>query len=306
MKKLLFSIGILIGLGEVCATVVVVDSNGQGDYTSIADGITNSAVNDTIYVVGSTASYGNFSLNTPRTFIGNGYYGQSLGYAAASTLGNITLNAGATGSVFSNLEIGNITFSESNITFDACRIYGSFTIGSGISNIAFSKCLFNSTISIQNASATFDNSIFNYTGAGNMVTVSTVGIAFNYCTFYDGNLSLNTSTINNSVVNTTRVSQSPTIATDGADGNKVDTEANILFETSLGNDAFFQLQSGSPGKTSSSDATESGAFGFPTGQPEDAYRLSGIPLIPRITSMEHGSTATTNSNLSIRIQATTN
>lgn len=306
MKKLLFSIGILIGLGKVCASVIVVDLNGQGDYTSISDAITNSVSGDTIYVVGASASYGNFSLSTPRTFIGNGYYGQSLGYSSASTLGNITLNAGASTSVFSNVEIGNITFNESNISFDACRINGSFTIGSGISNVSFSKCLFTSTMNIQSASVSFENSIFNYPGAGNMITVPTVGIAFDYCTFYDGNLSLNASTINNSVINTTRVIQSPVIATDGSAGNKVDSEANILFETSMGNDAFFQLQVGSPGKISSLEATESGAFGFPSGQPEDVYRLSGLPLIPRIASLEYGTAGTTGSGISIRIQATSN
>lgn len=306
MKKLLFSIGILIGLGEVCANIIVVDVNGLGDYSTINDGIANSASGDTIYVVSAPASYGNFTLNSPRTFIGNGFYGQSLGYSPASTLGNVTLNTGAATSVFSNLEIGAISFNESNIMFESCRMYGSFTIGSAISNVTFVKCFFTSTINLQSASVSFANSIFNYTGGGNMITVTTIGVAFNYCTFYDGNLSLNTSTISNSLVNTTRVSQSPTIATEGVGGNKVDTEANILFETSLGQDAHFQLQAGSPGNTSSTDAGQSGAFGFPSGQPEDAYILAGIPIIPRITGIEQSSSATTSSNLSIRVQATTN
>lgn len=306
MKKLLFTIGILIGLGEVCANIVIVDSSGHGDYTTINDGISNSVSGDTIYVVGASTSYGNFIVSTPRTFIGNGYYGQSLGYASASTLGNITVNSGAATSVFASLEIGTITFNESNLTFNACRIYGSATIGSGISNVTFSQCLFTSTLNVQSASVAFENSIFNYVGAGNMITVTGVAISFDYCTFYDGNLSLNTSTINNSVVNSTRVSQSPTIATEGLNGNKVDTESNVLFETGLGQDAFFQVQSGSPGMTSSSDGTESGAFGFPLGQPEDAYRLSGLPIIPKIMGLDHASTATVGSNLSIRIQATSN
>lgn len=304
MTKLLFSIALLIGLGEVCASVIVVDANGHGDYTSISDGISNSTSGDTIYVTGASASYGNFSLNSPRTFIGNGYYGQSLGYTAASTIGNITLNSGASATVFSNLEIGNITFNESTITFDACRIYGSFSVGSSISNITYRKCLFTSTLSLQSASVTFENCIFNYASAGNMITVTTVGVSFDYCTFYDGNLSLNTSTINNSIVNSTRVVQSPVVATDGAGGNKVDTESNLLFEVTLGQDAFFQLQPGSPGKTSSTEASESGAFGFPSAQPEDIYRLSGLPTIPKITLLEHASTGNTGSNLSIRVQAT--
>ncbi len=306
MKKLLFSIALLIGLEEVCAAVIVVDQNGHGDYTTINDGILNSIADDTIYVVSSSGSYGNFTLNSPRTFIGNGYYGQSLGFAPSSTLGNVTLNAGASTSVFSNLEIGAITFNESNISFEACRITGTFTIGGAIANISFAKCLFSSTISIQSASVSFENSIFNYPSAGNMITVTTTGASFNYCTFYDGNLSLNTSTIANSIVNSTRVVQSPVIATDGIAGNKVDTEGNLLFETAQGQDQFFQLQAGSPGLTSSSEGSESGAFGFPAAQPEDVYRLSGIPNIPRITGLDYNAVGTTGSGISIRIQATSN
>ncbi|MEQ9466758.1 MAG: hypothetical protein RLN88_05060 [Ekhidna sp.] len=307
MRKLLFTIGILIGLGEICANVVVLDAAGHGDYATMSDAIANSGTGDTIYVVGSAASYGNFTLSTERTFIGNGYYGQSIGYSSSSSLGNITLNPGAANSVFSNLEIGTITFNESNITFDACIIGGSFTIGSSISNISYSRCLFTSPIYVQSSSVSFSNSIFNYASSGNGVTVSGGSSpAFDYCTFFDGNISFDASIVSNSVVNSSRVGQTPVVVTDGVSGNKVDTEANLLFETSLGNDGYFQLQSGSPGKTSSQTGAESGAFGYPTGQPENAYLLSGLPAIPKITALEFESSSNSSSNLSIRIQATTN
>lgn len=307
MKKLLFTIGMLIGLGEVYADVVVVDVSGLGDYTLVSDAITNTATGDTIYIVGSGASYGNVSLSSERTFIGNGYYGQSTGYSPSSRLGTITLNAGAANSIFSNLEIGAISFNESNVSFDACLVGGSFTVGSSISNISFSRCLFSSTINIQSASVSFSNSIFYYPSAGNGITVSGgVGATFDYCTFFDGNVILDASTVSNSVVNSSRVGQTPTVVSDGVDGNKVDSEANLLFETSLGADAYFQLQSGSPGKTSSQTGAESGAFGFPIGQPEEAYTLSGLPVIPKITGLEFESSSNSSSNLTIRIQATSN
>ena len=307
MKNLIFTIGMLIGLGEVYANVVVVDASGLGDYTLVSDAIANTTSGDTIYIVGSGASYGNVLLSSERTFIGNGYYGQSTGYSPSSRLGTITLNAGATNSVFSNLEIGAISFNESNVSFNECLVGGSFIVGSSISNISFSRCLFSSTINIQSASVNFSNSIFNYSSAGNGIIVSGgVGATFDYCTFFDGNISLDASIVSNSVVNSSRVSQTPAVVLDGVDGNKVDTEANLLFETSSGADAYFQLQSGSPGKTSSQTAAESGAFGFPSGQPENAYVLSGLPAIPRIMVLEFGSSSNGSSNLSIRIQATSN
>lgn len=307
MRKLIFTIGILIGLGEVYANVVVVDASGLGDYTLVSDAITNTTTGDTIYIVGSGASYGNVILSTERTFIGNGYYGQSTGYSPSSQLGTITLNAGAANSIFSNLEIGSISFNENTISFDACLVNGSIFIGSSISNISFSRCLFSSTINIQSASVSFSNSIFNYPSAGNGITISGgVGATFDYCTFFDGNVSLDASTVNNSIVNSNRVGQTPTVVTDGVGGNKVDTEANLLFEISLGADMYFQLQSGSSAETSSQTGAESGAFGFPTGQPEDAYILSGLPAIPKVTGLEFESSSNSSSNLSIRIQATSN
>lgn len=296
-----------MGLGEVYADVVVVDASGLGDYTLVSDAITNTTTGDTIYIAGSGASYGNVSLSSQRTFIGNGYYGQSSGYSPSSRLGTITLNVGAANSVFSNLEIGAISFNESNVVFNACLVNGSLTVGSSSSNISFNRCLFSSTINIQSASVSFSNSIFNYPSAGNGITVSGgVGATFDYCTFFDGNISLDASTVSNSVVNSSRVGQTPSSISDGVDGNKVDSETTLLFETSLGADAYFQLQSSSPGKTSSQTGSESGAFGFPSGQPEDAYILSGLPVIPKITGLEFGSSTNSASNLSIRIQATSN
>lgn len=305
--RILLSISIM--LMGICsyAGVVVLDQNGQGDYTTFADAFNNTATGDSIYVVGNSTSYGNATLNSPRTVIGNGYFGQSLGYHTSSTFGTITLSAGAATSNFIGLSINSITFNESNVSFISCYFFGSSSIGASISNIIYQKCYFTSTLSIQGNGVAIENSIFNFVGGGNALTVSGgVEAQLSYNTFYDGNLSLDTAIVSNCIVNTSKVTQSPSIIIDSQFGNKVDTEANLLFEATQSNDRFFQLQAGSSALTSSDIAAESGAFGFPSGQPEFSYVLSGLPDIPRLTGLEFGSSANSSSNLTIRVQATSN
>lgn len=297
----------MIWLVPAHSSVIVLDATGKGNYLTIADAISNSIANDTIYVVGSGASYGNIALSSPRTILGNGYFGQSLGYSPEATFGTITINSGAGASVLIGLSIGSITFNNGDVSFISCAFSGSTTIGAAISNVSIAKSYFSSTLNIQGSSITVKNSILNYPSAGNSLTVSAgASLTLSYNTFYDGNLTLESSTVDNCIVNSTRVSQTVSVIVDGIAGNKLDAEANLLFNGSSGNDTQFQLQGGSPALVSSQDSAESGAFGFPLGQSEEAYTLFGLPSIPKITSLEHGASATTSSNLTIRIQATTN
>ncbi len=298
---------VLCGFLSATADVVVLDGSGLGDHTTFADAVTGSVAADTIYVVGYGGGYGNVSLSSPRTVIGNGYFGQSLGYHNPATFGTITLNSGATGSVFIGLTIGSVSFNEGNIDFISCHLTGSTTIGSALANIAFNKCYFTSVLNIQNSTTTVGNSIFNYGSAGNALTVNAAATpTLSYVTFYDGNLSLGLATANNCLVNSTRVTGAGSVVVDGVSGNKVDTEANLVFQGTSGGDDQFQLDVGSSALTSSQDGTESGAFGFPIGLPENAYVLSGLPDIPKIRSLEHQSESNASSPLLIRIQADAN
>lgn len=303
--RILLSISIiLIGFCSF-AGVVVLDQNGQGDYTTFADALNNSSAGDTIYVVGSAASYGNISLSSPRTIIGNGYFGQSLGYQPSSTFGTVTLNAGAATSQFVAIETNTISFNESNISFISCYINGNSTIGASIANISFDRCYFRATLSVQGSGVSIDNSIFNIPSATNALTITGgVETQLSYVTFYDGNLSLDTAIVNNCVVNSSLVTQTPAIIVDSQFGNKVDTEANLLFLVSgASTDQFFQLQAGSSALTSSDNGAESGAFGFPAGLPQSSYILSGLPGIPKVTGLNYESSANISSNLSINVRA---
>ncbi len=304
MRIWLFTL-LCLGTMGASAAVIVVDANGNGDFLTITDGVAGSSTNDTIYVVGNGSSYGNFSLSSPRTFIGNGYFGQATGIGPSSQLGNVTLNTGATGTVFIGLQLGTLTFNENGITFRSCYLTGTSTIGSSISVIAIRQCFFSAQFTIQ-GTADISQSIFNYTSSGNVLTLSGGTLTMDYNTFYDGNLSIATATVSNCIVNSTRVSQISGTIIDGISGNKVDTETNLAFEGSSSADGQFELTGSSSALTSSDIGAASGAFGFPTGQPELAYRLSGLPEIPRITQLEYNSTTTPSSNLTIRLQAETN
>lgn len=304
MRALLLTLHCLLAVGA-SATVIVVDANGNGDFTTITDGVTGSSVNDTLYIVGNGASYGNLSLTSPRTIIGNGYFGQATGINSSSRLGSITLSAGAAGSVFISLELGTITFNDNNITFQGCYFTGSSTVGGSITGILMKQSLFIAPFTIQGV-VEITQSIFNYSSFGNVLSLSGGTLTMNYNTFYDGNLSITSASVTNCIVNNSRVSQVSGTIADGVSGNKVDTETNLAFEGSSAADSQFTLMGSSSALTSSDISAASGAFGFPSGQPELAYRLGGIPEIPRITQLEFNSTTTPSSNLIIRLQAETN
>ncbi|MFK7954050.1 MAG: T9SS type A sorting domain-containing protein [Ekhidna sp.] len=302
--RILLSISIfLIGLSAF-ASVVVLDQSGQGDYTTFTDAFNNSTTGDTIYVVGSAASYGNVTINSPRVIIGNGFFGQSLGYQPSATFGSVTINAGAASSQLIGITTNSISFSESNISFVSCFISGNTTIGASITDISFEKSYFSATLTVQGSGVSISNSIFNISSTANALTVTGgVEAQLSYVTFYDGNLSLDTATVNNCIVNADLVTQTPAVILDGQFGNKVDVGSALLFSTDKSGDQFFQLQAGSSALTSSEESGESGAFGFEAGQSVQAYVFSGLPSIPQITGLNYSTASNSSSNLEIGVKA---
>jgi hypothetical protein len=304
MKKLLFTLFMQLSAASLLAGILVVDAKGYGDYLTVADGISNSLSGDTIYIVSSSGTYGNVTLSTPRTIIGNGYFGQSSGHMPASTIGTLTLSPGSAGSVIAHLEMGALTISDNNLTIRSCLIAGAISTSVAVTGISIDQSLITSSFTNTAATVSFSNTIFSSTLGSFTVSVTGSGSAqFSYCTFFDGNHNLVTATASNCVLNTTRVTQSNAIVVDGVSGNVEDTEVNLDFETALANDLFYQLGAGSTALNSSTEGTASGAFGSPSAQPELAYVPSGIPSIPQVKLIYSEPSSNNVSNLSIRIQA---
>src|SRR5690348_8515351 len=74
-RKLLLTVLAYMLAQGTYATVITVDNNANspGQYSSLQSAINAASAGDTLYVSGSTSSYGNFTLNKRLTLIGTGY-----------------------------------------------------------------------------------------------------------------------------------------------------------------------------------------------------------------------------------------
>ena len=126
-------------------------SNSPGQYSNLQAAINAANPGDTLYVQGSTNSYGNITVNKRLTFIGPGFNPQGQ-FIVTANIGSITLDSvvptsSGTGSNFIGLNIANITetvyYSQiNNILVDRCRISGSLKSYISGNNWIIRNCLF--------------------------------------------------------------------------------------------------------------------------------------------------------------------
>ena len=306
MKSVLVFIFLVLSYYSMFSATYLV-SNGNhpsADFTTIAAAVTGSVDGDTLYIDGTGSTYGSLTLSAPRVIIGNGYFGQESGYGQSAVLGTVTIQASATNSQLIGLTLGSVSVSASSVILQRCYITSTQTLNAD--GIVVKQCYIAGFVNIQstNTNAVFDHCIFNYSTTGTILTDLGTGTFIDFNTFYKGNLSLGTATYSNCIFNQTKVA-SLTGGTD-AGGNISDTETNLTFPATAATDDELQLTAGSSALTTSLEAGESGAFGFLSGSENSVYRLSGIPPIPIISSIQAASTSKEGSNLSITIEAKTN
>src|ERR1700728_2350826 len=97
MKKIITGIAaLLLGVGSLSAHVITVSStnlNISNCYTSLQAATNAAKPGDTVYVMGSTNSYGNDTIKTPHiTLIGDGFYATGTENPNPTTVGNFYLN----------------------------------------------------------------------------------------------------------------------------------------------------------------------------------------------------------------------
>jgi hypothetical protein len=304
MNRLIFLfIGLVQSFSITAATFLLSNGvNPKADFATISAAVSGSLQDDTIYVEGTGQTYGNLTLSSPRTIIGQGFFGGSTGVSGESVFGSVTINSGAEGARFVSLRIASVNV---NVPADFQRCFFSSSVTMSAVSANFIQCYLTSVVTLAPSSdgAVFNNCLFNYAGAGLGLSDVGVNTVFDQCSFYDGNLSLGSATYSNSIMNTTKV-----IVTGGQDGlgNALDTEVNLGFPANASTDAELQLPPGSVALTGSVEGDEAGAFGFPSSAPENIYRLSGVPPIPAILSIESASASKRASDLTITVQAKTN
>lgn len=270
---------------------VVLDKSGTGDYTNFVQAYGATAANDTIYVVTSTSGYGSITISSPRTFIGMGH--TSSGVAQFST---ITLNSGAQGSKFASLAFSTVSVKVSNVDFIRCKILSYNQYNTTVTGINYKQCYFQNQLVVNaNSGVNVSNSIFVLSRSfANAISGSSTNFSLNNCTFYQGRLNATGAKFSNCVANTNRV-PTRTGFTDGANGNKADTEANLKFNTRLGKyDDRYKFLEGST-------ATGKGAYATAT-----AYEEGGKPSIPEVLAIDNNVYSKPGSNLIIKVKAKTN
>ncbi len=129
MKGKIFAVLLIASIHVAQANVLTVsnDPNKPAQYTTVPAAFTAAAAGDTIYVYGSSASYGDLTIDKSITIIGNGFNARKE-FFHHSRMGLIRLNNNV-----SNVTIDGITFvrfipfttaafSYSNITLKNCQL----------------------------------------------------------------------------------------------------------------------------------------------------------------------------------------
>lgn len=126
----LFFVSLLLSPLFVKATVITVnaDSNFAAEYTSLTDAIAAASAGDTIYIHGSSSSYGNQSIDKQLYIYGPGYLLNDNPVPAQqtavedATLGTTTIQPTASGTLVQGIRFSfTLNIHADNVTIENCR-----------------------------------------------------------------------------------------------------------------------------------------------------------------------------------------
>jgi hypothetical protein len=271
---------------------------------------------DTLYLEGSTYGFGGLSLSKKLTIIGNGYFlGENpqtqFNLSTSNINGYVYCYAGSQGSAFIGctftagvyLYTNNLTFMRNHFSGNTYGIYpqancSDIVIHSNYfsyiytiyfnynhSNILVINNYFTGYVSIgANFSGIFANNIFAYpTTIYNSTLVN--------------NIALHTMSMTNCLY-TYNIGNSTQFG--NQNGNQQNVAQSSLFVGASGNstDGQWQLKPGSPAIGAGEGGTDIGMFGG-----EMPYKLSGLPPIPAIYSMDSQSLPSNTLNVTLKAKS---
>lgn len=305
--KHVFCLSVLFLAGSLFSTVLIVNNmpNTDPDFTTLSAAYTAAAPGDTLYIGGSTASYGDLTLTKPLTIIGTGYFltqnphTQATGYGAV--LGALTYNSGSSGSLVSGCQISRVAFNTSNIIFKRNYLYDSSSVGvliaSGVSSIAIIQNYLqknNTYYLIQaqgsNSSLYIANNIMSYspnnsgcytfdmatsssaTIEQNVMYTSNNSVAFRvYNTVFQNNIMFGgTFTAGTGTTYFNNIGSGTQFGT--LNGNQSNVNMSTVFTLTGSPDANYTLLAGSPAIAAGVNGYDCGVFGG-----QAPYVLSGMP-----------------------------
>ncbi|MFC1620552.1 right-handed parallel beta-helix repeat-containing protein, partial [Candidatus Neomarinimicrobiota bacterium] len=311
-KSLLpFIIIIAVITTPLFATIWRVDNKAgaAGDFTTLQAAESSIEVQDgdTLYVYGSSISYGEVEVHRPLVIIGPGYFldqnPETQAYPAPAMTDYVYFYSGSKESVITGLSTDRIYVSADSITIKRMRIssghhQGSIYIVNDYHATTIQQCYITNSygnsesrgiwLSGNNTSVIVDNNFIdvNYTTGKSIDShtssapahishnVLSGNVTVSYTTFEnnilrDGTASLSTTSVRNNICNET---QFP-----ATDDNQQNVDMNTVFVGTGSSDGRWQLAAGSPALGAGTEGTDCGMFGGSA-----PYILSGLPTIPHI------------------------
>ena len=166
MKKILFSLFVSASATVTLNAKVLTVSNHAitaGKYTTVQEAIDAAAIGDTIYVHGSTTTYGNIKINKRLVLIGAGHNNKETQHNLNSRLESVELTATnssvlSSGSIIKGFSMSGISGTASNILIERNHVT-SITVGG---NNWIMKNNFSGSINVNsNSNAIISNNILS-------------------------------------------------------------------------------------------------------------------------------------------------
>lgn len=131
----------LVLAGNAGATILTVHNDPlyNAQYADISSAIAAANPGDTLLLHGSPVSYGSFSLNIPLAIIGHGH---DPAEGPVTTCVNVTINAGAAGSLIEGLYANIIFLGAPNVIVRGCKVSGYINLQAGANGSLVAGCVF--------------------------------------------------------------------------------------------------------------------------------------------------------------------
>jgi hypothetical protein len=295
----------------------------SADFSTFSAAYSVAANNDTLYIEGSSNSYGNITLNKPLVIIGPGYFleqnPQTQANQTTAKFGTITFSTSSNRSMISGLEIsGNITVAVGDINITRCYIknrtylngssaFSNIFINANYISTGFPAKAIEGTSSVNNVVIT--NNVINGGGTP-LVDLGTTysGIFYNNVIVING-VNINNFFVANNIVEAGTFNQNNNVFYNNIgngtqfpanNNNQQNVNMSNVFVSSGTYDGIYVLKPGSPAIGAGNDGTDCGIFGGAS-----PYVLSGLPGIPAIYEITMPSTGTSLNGINVTVKAKT-
>ncbi|MCF8298579.1 MAG: hypothetical protein K9J13_13610 [Saprospiraceae bacterium] len=324
MKKAIFlSLALMLTTSlSLFATKYRVNNNtgADADFTTITSAVSGASSGDTLYVEGSSVSYGTFTLTKKLYLFGPGYFltlnPETQANPASAIFETINLNGGSSGSLLTGLYINSRLY----IDDDNIIIKRNFIGNNGIlvndnnfnimilQNYISCNSYYESSIEVEtNCSNVFIQNNFIHRGTAgyqNALIIAGTSTAIISNNYIRGNIEIRNSNFTNNILswggiissnssyhkNIGNSTQFPIDTANSVFNLQNIDMATVFEETAASSDGKKILKAGSPAIGYGVGGVDCGIFGG-----SDPYVLSGIPAIPAIyffTAPSSGSSST--------------